>query len=198
MQYDYAKHILMDAENERLRLLLNTSRKPKERIKYINTGARVLTSDEALELMKEEELRRVWEQLFKELRPVAGAYNRRAKERDDVVKAAGKAAAKELEAMERASRKVAKEQQEMAEKEVKRLEKAEAKRLKDLQAAEEKERERERKTEEKRLKDLEVAAVKEREPQRKAAEKELERLRKEALKADKPPVSDSFIIYIHC
>jgi hypothetical protein len=73
MSYDHAQKIIMEEENEIYRRKLYGKKKDKGQVTHLNVGARVLTSEEAIDALYEADRKKLMGVVFKEVGPIMKA-----------------------------------------------------------------------------------------------------------------------------
>ncbi|KAG8841380.1 hypothetical protein FRB96_007838 [Tulasnella sp. 330] len=102
MEHEYAKHVLMDHENQQLRQQLYgiiswNGKEPK----YLNTSARVLTSDEAIVQAELDHRKRAWKPVLPQLKAAQKRHAKRLTDMDRAQLAAELVVEREMLADER-------------------------------------------------------------------------------------------------
>ncbi|CAG8674771.1 10373_t:CDS:2, partial [Acaulospora colombiana] len=70
MSYDHAQKIIMEIENGIIRQKLWGKHKDRQRVTHVNTGARVLTSDQSIQALYEVDRKRLMGAVLKEMAPI--------------------------------------------------------------------------------------------------------------------------------
>ncbi|KAG8868500.1 hypothetical protein FRB98_003499, partial [Tulasnella sp. 332] len=137
MEHEYAKHVLMDHENQQLRQQLygNISWNGKEP-KYLNTSARVLTSDEAIVQAELDDRKRAWKPVLPQLKAAQKRHAKRLTDMDRAQLAAELVVEREMLAEERSLEKARLDLEKAASDVGKAEERRVAKEMKDREAAE--------------------------------------------------------------